>query len=115
MADKDDAAQLKIRAQHLRECARQARSLARTLGTFLDGAVGKAVPRAADPAKNPGTAIWHGPFADQSTQALVGRQRTLRDMAGALMGDASRWESAASRLDDEAKSKEKAKAPAGGH
>lgn len=115
MADKDDAAQLKIRAQHLRECAKQARSAARALGTFLDGVVAKAVPRATDPAKSPGTAIWHGPFADQSTQALVGRHRTLRDMAAALMGDATRWENAASRLDDEAKSKEKAKTPAGGN
>ncbi|MDF9815261.1 hypothetical protein [Streptomyces sp. SPB162] len=115
MADKDDAAQLKIRAQHLRECAKQARSAARTLGTYLDGVVGKATPRATDPAKNPGTAIWHGPFADRSTQALVGRHRMLREMATALMGDATRWENAATRLDDEAKAKEKAKAPAGGN
>lgn len=40
--DGEDAAELKRRAENLRGCAREARSIARRLGPYLDDAVKKA-------------------------------------------------------------------------
>ncbi|WP_234335303.1 hypothetical protein [Streptomyces variegatus] len=57
----DDAAELKKRAERLRDCAREARAPARRLGPYLDDAVKKATPRAA--AFRTGGdegAIWQG-------------------------------------------------------
>ena len=102
----DDPAQLKRRAGNLREYARQARTLAQTLGPYLDGAVAKATPRTDDPSA-PGAAIWTGPYADQCTATLTQRRSTLHSMASALMTDAKRWESAAADLEDQAASQAK--------
>ncbi|MEU9352277.1 hypothetical protein AB0D65_14940 [Streptomyces griseoloalbus] len=44
----EDAAELRRRAERLRECAREARALARRLGPYVDDAAKKAAPRAAD-------------------------------------------------------------------
>ena len=120
----DDAAELDRRAQKLRACATEARTIARSLGPYLDDAVGKAAPRAADmmtgfgDAGGGSEAIWLGPFADQCTGTLKQRQGTLASMASALMADATRWESEATRLDGEskaAKAKANAKTGTGGH
>lgn len=111
----DEAAELKKRAERLRDCAREARALARRLGPYLDDAVKKAAPRAA--AFRTGGdegAIWQGPFADECTAKLQQRQRTLNSMGTALLGDATRWESQADELDRQAGEKAKAKAGAGG-
>lgn len=110
----DDVAALKQRADKLRESASQARALARTLGPFLDDATRKAAARAVDPG-HPGDAIWLGPYADACTSTLRQRQGTLHGMASSLMADATRWESAASDLDSQAKAKAKPTAPAGSH
>ncbi|NUS16447.1 MAG: hypothetical protein HOY69_34470 [Streptomyces sp.] len=114
----DDPAKLKQRATTLRDQARQARTLARTLGGYLDDAVSKATPRpgmgAEDLATGATPAIWTGPYADQCTQTLSRRQGTLRSMAEALMADANRWENTADKLDDQAKAKDKTGATAGG-
>jgi len=105
----DDAQGLARRAENLRECAKQARTIARSLGPYLDDAVSKAAPRAdammtgfGGPAVGD-SAIWLGPFADQCTARLKQRQSKLASMAAALMADATRWESEATRLDGEAK------------
>ncbi|MBA8974042.1 hypothetical protein GTW38_23725 [Streptomyces sp. SID7804] len=112
----DDAAELKKRAERLRECAREARTLARSLGPYLDGAVKKAAPRAGDfRAGNDANAIWQGPFADECTAKLQQRQRTLNGMGGALLADATRWENQADELERQAKEKDKAKAGTGGN
>ncbi|MFJ7176756.1 hypothetical protein ACIQXA_10170 [Streptomyces massasporeus] len=111
----DDAAELKKRAERLRDCAREARALARKLGPYLDDVVKKATPRAA--AFRTGGddgAIWQGPFADECTSKLQQRQRTLNSMATALLGDATRWESQADELIRQAGEKDKAKAGTGG-
>ena len=110
-ADADSGAELRKRAGRLRECAREARTLARSLGPFLDDAVKKAAPRAAH-----GTdAIWQGPYADECTALLQQRQRSLGGMGGALLADATRWESQADELDRQAKEKDKAKTGTGGN
>ncbi|MFR0358973.1 hypothetical protein [Streptomyces sediminimaris] len=112
--DGEDAAELKKRAERLRGCAREARSIARRLGPYLDDAVRKATPRAA--AFRTGGdegAIWQGPFADQCTATLQKRQSTLHSMAGSLLADATRWENQADELDRQAR--DKAKAGTGGH
>ncbi|MFD5948871.1 hypothetical protein ACFWAZ_21785 [Streptomyces collinus] len=104
-----DDAELKKRAERLRECAREARALARKLGPYLDNAVKKATPRAA--AFRTGGdegAIWEGPFADECTAKLQQRQRTLNGMGTALLADATRWESQADELDRQADEKNKA-------
>jgi hypothetical protein len=84
-------AQLKKRADDLRECARKARTLAGALGPYLDNAVKQATP-----------AVWKGPFAEASTTTLGARKKSLGSMAGDLMADARRWETEARHLDDEA-------------
>ena len=109
MGAKDDAQDLTRRAQNLRECAKQARTIARGLGPYLDDVVSKAAPRADDVMTGLGgpsagsPAIWMGPFADQCTATLRQRQSRLASMASALMADATRWESEATRLDGDAK------------
>ncbi|SMQ18134.1 hypothetical protein SAMN06272771_4573 [Streptomyces sp. Ag82_O1-12] len=111
----DDAAELKKRAERLRDCAREARALARRLGPYLDDAVKKATPRAAAFRTGGGEgAIWQGPFADECTAKLQQRQRTLNSMGTALLGDATRWESQADELDRQAGEKNKAQAGTGG-
>ncbi|MFE0672612.1 hypothetical protein [Streptomyces sp. NPDC058867] len=114
--DGEDAAALKKRAEKLRGCAREARSIARRLGPYLDDAVKKATPRAA--AFRTGGdkgAIWQGPFADECTAALQNRQGTLNGMATSLLADATRWENQADELDRQAKEKDKTKAGTGGN
>ena len=113
--DGDDAAELKKRAERLRGCAREARSIARRLGPYLDDSVKKAAPRAA--AFRTGGdegAIWQGPFADDCTAKLQKQQGTLNSMASSLLTDATRWESQADELDRQAKEKDKAKSGTGG-
>jgi hypothetical protein len=114
-ADGEDAAELKKRAEKLRGCAREARSIARRLGPYLDDAVKKATPRtAAFRTGDDANAIWQGPFADECTTVLQQRQSTLSSMAGSLLTDATRWESQADELERQAKEKDKTKAGAGG-
>ncbi|ANB07861.1 hypothetical protein SAM40697_3903 [Streptomyces ambofaciens] len=116
MGPSEDAAELKKRAKRLRECAREARTLARHLGPYLDDAVKKATPRATGfRTGDDKGAIWQGPFADECTGTLQQRQRTLNGMGTALLADATRWESQAEELDLRAKEKDKAKAGAGGN
>ncbi|MEU0999293.1 hypothetical protein [Streptomyces tibetensis] len=105
----DDAAELKKRAERLRDAAREARTLARRLGPYLDDAVKRATPRSGDEG-----AIWQGPFADECTAKLQQRQRSLNNMGTALLGDATRWESQADELDRQAGEKDKAHAGTGG-
>ncbi|MEU0245998.1 hypothetical protein ABZ192_16965 [Streptomyces sp. NPDC006235] len=110
----DEAAELKKRAERLRECAREARALARRLGPYLDNAVKKATPRtSAFRTGGDEGAIWQGPFADECTAQLQQRQRTLNSMGTALLADATRWENQADELDRQAK--DKAKAGTGGN
>ncbi|MGW4020572.1 hypothetical protein [Streptomyces sp. NPDC005009] len=113
--DADSGAELKKRAERLRECAREARTLARSLGPYLDGVVKKATPRAGSRAGDGADAIWQGPFADDCTARLQQRQRTLNGMGGALLADATRWENQADELDRQAKEKDKAKTGTGGN
>lgn len=114
MGPSEDAAELKKRAKQLRECAREARTLARHLGPYLDDAVKKATPRtSAFRTGGDQGAIWQGPFADDCTAALQQRQSTLNGMGTALLADATRWESQAEELDQRAKAKAKEKAEAG--
>ncbi|SNX63203.1 hypothetical protein SAMN06272735_5005 [Streptomyces sp. TLI_55] len=113
--DGEDPAELKRRAAKLRDCAREARSIARRLGPYLDDAVKKATPRAAAfRIDGDEGAIWQGPFADECTVTLQKRQSTLNGMATALLADATRWETQAEELDRQAKEKDKAKAGTGG-
>ncbi|MFJ2819426.1 hypothetical protein [Streptomyces sp. NPDC087294] len=112
--DGEDAAALKKRAETLRGCAREARSIARRLGPYLDDVVKKATPRADAFRIGADTgAIWQGPFADECTAKLRKRQQTLNSMASSLLADATRWENEAGELDRQAK--EKAKAGTGGN
>lgn len=112
----DDAAELKKRAERLRDCAREARALARRLGPYLDDSVKKAAPRTAlIRAGESQGAIWQGPFADECTAKLQQRQRTLNGMGTSLLADATRWENQADELDRQAKAKDKAKAGPGGN
>ncbi|GGL73531.1 hypothetical protein GCM10010129_16440 [Streptomyces fumigatiscleroticus] len=110
--DADDSAELKKRAKQLRDCAREARTLAHRLGPYLDGAVKKAAPRTSASGDDK-DAIWQGPFADECTSKLKQRQRTLNDMGTALLADATRWETQADELERQAKEKDKAKSNAG--
>lgn len=87
----ETSTQLKKRADDLRACARKARTLAGSLGPYLDNAVKQATP-----------AIWKGPFAEASTATLGARKSSLYSMASDLMADARRWETEASNLDHEA-------------
>ncbi|MGW1727383.1 hypothetical protein ACWCQK_31255 [Streptomyces sp. NPDC002306] len=110
-----DSAELKRRAEKLRACAREARSLAHRLGPYLDDAVKKATPRAnAFRTGGDKGALWQGPFADESTAVLQQRQRSLNGMGTALLADATRWETQADELDRQAKEKDKAKSGTGG-
>ena len=124
MGATNDGTELKQQADKLRECATQARTIARSLGPYLDDAVSRATPRGDDalsgfggaPAGNP--AIWLGPFADQCTQTLTQRQSKLAGMASALMADAARWENEAGRLEGEARAAKAARtagSTTGGH
>ncbi|WP_405777275.1 hypothetical protein [Streptomyces sp. NBC_00859] len=97
--------QMKERARKLRDCARRARGLAGALGPYLDKTVNQAT---ASPP------IWNGPYAETTTLTLGQRQSHLRDMAGDLLKDVARWESEASRIEDEA-TKQAAKKPGGHH
>lgn len=108
MGEDDKAAgDLKKRAEQLRECARDARSVAKQLGPYLDSPVKKASPR-VNPFTGAGDdAIWAGPYADASTRSLQEKQHKLQRMAASLMADAKRWEQQATHLDDEAKAKGK--------
>ncbi|MFJ3235144.1 hypothetical protein [Streptomyces sp. NPDC086787] len=85
-------AQLRKRADDLRECARKARTLAGSLGPYLDSAVTSATQ-----------GIWMGPFAEASTATLRTRKARLGSMATDLMVDAKRWETEANHLDEQAK------------
>ncbi|MDT0613577.1 hypothetical protein [Streptomyces lancefieldiae] len=116
MGPSEDAAELKKRAEQLRECAREARTLARRLGPYLDDAVKKATPRATGfRTGDDKGAIWQGPFADECTAKLQQRRHTLNGMGTALLADATRWESQADELDRQAKEKDKAKTGTGGN
>ncbi|MFI0899990.1 hypothetical protein [Streptomyces sp. NPDC020983] len=108
----DDPVVLRQRATALREHARQARALAKSLGGCLDGAVSKAQPRPGNALT--GGAMWTGPYADRCTTTLAQRQSALRSMATSLTADAARWESAAADLEDRAKSGSTTGAPANG-
>jgi hypothetical protein len=94
-------AQLRKRADDLRECARKARALAGSLGPYLDNAATQATQ-----------GIWKGPFAEASTATLRARKGSLHSMAGDLMADARRWETEARNLDEEA-AKAKSDKPGG--
>lgn len=111
----DDPVQLTQRATRLRDYARQARTLAKSLGPYLDGAVATAVRRPGNPLAGGG--MWTGPYADRCTSELNKRKVTLNGMAASLMADAARWESAASDLEDQAKAAKARKSgtPASGH
>ncbi|WP_405585056.1 hypothetical protein [Streptomyces sp. NBC_01190] len=128
MGATDDATELKRRADTLRECATQARTIARSLGPYLDAAVSKAAPRGGESRSGAGgssgdssggatggnPAIWAGPFADQCTHTLMERQSKLAAMASALLTDSVRWESEATRLEGEAKAAKNATSTVGG-
>lgn len=73
--------------------ASRARGIAGALGPYLDGAVTRAM---ASPP------IWLGPYAQATTQTLLQRQKTFRQMASDLLSDAARREAEARRLEDEA-------------
>ncbi|WP_335970294.1 MULTISPECIES: hypothetical protein [Streptomycetaceae] len=104
-AGAETPAQKKARAAELRTCAQKARTMAGTLGTFLDTTVNQAT---ANPP------IWAGPYAETTTSTLAERRNRLRVMADDLIRDSVRWTSEASRLEDEA-AKDGAKKPAGSH
>jgi hypothetical protein len=117
MPDQDDAATLRSRAKNLREAARQARSLAPKLGSYLDDVTKQASNGINDfVVRNSewGSAIWHGPYAQQCTQALQKRRSTLQSMATALLADAKRWDAEATDLETKAKDADKKAASAGG-
>ncbi|WP_335981719.1 MULTISPECIES: hypothetical protein [Streptomycetaceae] len=84
-------AQKKQRANDLRDCARDARTIAGSLGPYLDSAVAQA-----------NSGIWKGPYAETTTAMLGSRKSTLHQMASDLVADAKRWENAAQTLEDEA-------------
>ncbi|MGW6709076.1 hypothetical protein ACWGDE_29890 [Streptomyces sp. NPDC054956] len=117
MGEKDgEAADLKKRARELRDCAREARALAAKLGPYLDDAVKRATPRAANLWSGGGQdVIWQGPFADQCTTALRGHRQSLNGMGTALLADATRWDNQANELDRQATAKDKAAAGTGGN
>ncbi|MEO3749736.1 hypothetical protein [Streptomyces sp. B6B3] len=81
-------ATLRVRAEGLRECARQARELVSSLG-----------PRRVDrrPAEPP--AAWWGREPEQPVPLLGDPPSVLDLMAGTLLSDAGRWEAEASALD----------------
>jgi hypothetical protein len=87
-------AQLNERASKLRSAARRARAMAESLGGYLSGAHETASQR--DPQ------IWRGPYADATTGEIGQHHRTLRDMASALQGDASRWDREAENMEQQA-------------
>ncbi|MGW5127702.1 hypothetical protein ACWEQ7_27380 [Streptomyces sp. NPDC004069] len=100
----------------LRECAKEARALAREVGPYVDDAVRRATPRAVDfRTGGDAGAIWQGPFADECTGTLQQRQRTLNSMGTALLMDAARWENQAGELDRQAKEEDRAKTGTGGN
>src|SRR5689334_7973188 len=98
-------AQMKLRAERLRDCARRAVTVAKALGSYLEKPVGQA---------NSNPPIWTGPYARTTTQHLTQRQITLRTMADDLLSDAARWQAEARRIDGDA-AKAAAKKPAGSH
>ncbi|MCQ8769203.1 hypothetical protein [Streptomyces telluris] len=90
---------MKKRAGDLRECARQARTLAKRLGPYLDSS--------AKQAQQSAPAIWKGPYATSATAQISDRKGKLNRMADALMNDAARWEAEARRLDEQAAGEDK--------
>jgi hypothetical protein len=96
VGDKDSAAELKRRADTLRDAARRARTAAAGLGPYLDGPAKKASATGADQ-------IWKGPWAESTTSTLRSRSSTLQTMATDLLADAKRWGSEADKLDERAK------------
>ena len=96
MTGKESPADLRTRAETLRTCAKQARTAAHAMGTYLDGEV-KTATGSGD------ALIWIGPYATDTTGTLQQRQSTLRRMASELVGDAKRWETEAGLLDERAK------------
>jgi hypothetical protein len=85
---------LRRRAEELRECAREARRLAEPLAGFLDAESDRA--QRSDPT------IWQGPYAERSTMTLVERRTSLHDLAWYLAHDASRWDTEADALEEQA-------------
>ncbi len=81
-------ATLRVRAEGLRECARQARELASSLGPR------QRERRVAEPQ-----AIWWSRDAEQTVSLLGDPPSVLDVMAGTLLTDAGRWEAEASALD----------------
>ncbi|MFD7512177.1 hypothetical protein ACFV5N_22965 [Streptomyces sp. NPDC059853] len=90
----ESAAELRRRAEKLRECAREARRVAGVLDSYLSTAVTTA--QSSDPP------LWKGPYAETTTEELAELQGSLRGMSEALTDDARRWDSAAARLDERA-------------
>ncbi|MFJ4920281.1 hypothetical protein [Streptomyces sp. NPDC088725] len=95
MTHKESPTQLRKRADALRTCARQARSAAHEMGTYLDREVKRASGTGAD-------LIWIGPYATDTTRTLQARKATLHRLASDLIADASRWEIEAGHLDEKA-------------
>jgi hypothetical protein len=84
-------AQLRQRAHELRQCAHDARAVAKRLGPYLDSVVKQAT-----------SPIWTGPYATHSTTTLTGHKKTLHQMAADLLTDAGRWETEADALEKKA-------------
>jgi hypothetical protein len=82
-------ATLRVRAEGLRECARQARELVSSLGPR----------RAARRAAGPPPAAWWGREPELPVPLLGDPPSVLDLMAGTLLSDAGRWEAEASALD----------------
>lgn len=104
-APAETPAQMKQRADGLRDCARRAVTIAKALGSYLEKPVGQA---------NSNPPIWTGPYAQATTVRLTQQQITLRTMADDLLADAARWQAEATRIDGDA-AKAAAKKPAGSH
>ncbi|MFJ6792898.1 hypothetical protein [Streptomyces sp. NPDC091268] len=113
--DGEEAAELKKRAKQLRDCARDARSIAAKLGPYLDDAVKRATPRAGGFSSGDQAVIWQGPYADQCTTTLRNRRQSLNGMGTALLADAARWDHQADELDRQAAAKDKAATGTGGN
>ena len=96
MGSADSAPDLRRRAETLREAARRARVAARGLGTYLDSVVRQATGTGTDE-------IWKGSYADSTSATLRQRSNSLHTMAGELLADAKRWDTAADTLDEHAR------------
>jgi hypothetical protein len=89
---------LRRRAHELRECARRARTIAETLGPFLDQAVAAATEKDA----------WQGRYARETTSRLQDHKRHLSGMANRLVMDAGAWIREAESLERQADTAQKA-------